>query len=71
MQLASDDRAPIIEVSKKSFDEADSVYTKQEITWSLNRDILEMEKLNQKSVLFAEKTFPQIRMKIYNFVEFQ
>jgi hypothetical protein len=71
MQLASDDRAPIIEVSKKSFGEADSIYTKQVITWSLNRDILEMEKLNQKSVLFAEKTFPQIRMKIYNFVEFQ
>jgi hypothetical protein len=70
MQLASDDKAPIIEVSKKSFDEADSIYTKQVITWSLNKDMLEMEKLNQKSVLFAEKTFPQIRMKIYNFVEF-
>ena len=43
MQLASDDRAPIIEVSKKSFEEADSIYTKQEITWSLTKDILEME----------------------------
>jgi len=70
MQLASDDRAPIIEVSKKSFDEADSIYTKQVITWSLNKDLLEMEMLNQKSVLFAEKSFPQIRMKIYNFIEF-
>ena len=70
MQLASDDRAPIIEVSKKSFEEADSVYTKQEITWSLTKDILEMEMSNQKSILFAEKTFPQIRMKIYNFIEF-
>ena len=29
-----------------------------------------MEKLNQNSVSLAEKTFPQIRMKIYNFVEF-
>tara|TARA_B100001996_G_C18562635_1_gene555204 strand:- start:25 stop:585 length:561 start_codon:yes stop_codon:yes gene_type:complete len=70
MQLASDDRAPIIEVSKKNFEEADSVYLKQEITWSLNKDMLEMEMANQKSILFAEKTFPQIRMKIYNFVEF-
>ena len=46
------------------------LYNKQVLTWSLSKDKLEMEKLNQNSVLFAEKTFPQIRMKIYNFVEF-
>ena len=71
LQLASaTDPFSIIEVSKKEFDEADSVYNKQVLTWSLSKDKLEMEKLNQNSVLFAEKTFPQIRMKIYNFVEF-
>ena len=70
MQLASDDKAPIIEVTKKEFDQADGMYKKQPVTWSLSKDKLEMEKLNQNSVLFAEKTFPQIRMKIYNFVEF-
>ena len=70
MQLASDDKAPIIEVTKKEFDQADSTYKKQPVIWSLNKDKLEMEKLNQNSVSLAEKTFPQIRMKIYNFVEF-
>ena len=70
MQLASDDNAPIIEVTKKEFDQADSTYKKQPVIWSLNKDKLEMEKLNQNSVSLAEKTFPQIRMKIYNFVEF-
>ena len=45
-------------------------YNKQVLTWSLSKDKLEIEKMNEKSVLFAEKTFPQIRMKIYNFVEF-
>ena len=70
MQLASDDKAPIIEVTKKEFDQADGMYKKQPVTWSLSKDKLEMEKLNQNSVSLAEKTFPQIRMKIYNFVEF-
>ena len=70
LQLASDDKAPIIEVTKKEFDQADGMYKKQPVTWSLSKDKLEMEKMNEKSVLFAEKTFPQIRMKIYNFVEF-
>jgi len=29
-----------------------------------------IEKLNLNNILRVEKTFPQIRMKIYNFVEF-
>tara|TARA_R100000008_G_C3515353_1_gene131020 strand:- start:14 stop:577 length:564 start_codon:yes stop_codon:yes gene_type:complete len=71
LQLATaTDPFSIIEVSKKEFDEADSIYNKQVVTWSLSKDKLEMEKMNEKSVLFAEKTFPQIRMKIHNFVEF-
>ena len=38
--------------------------------WSLNNDIKEQERLNVKNTLELEKTFPQIRMKIYNFIEF-
>ena len=34
------------------------------------KDIKEQEQLNYNNVLRTEKTFPQIRMKIYNFVEF-
>jgi len=71
LQLStSTDAFSILEVSKKSFEEADSIYNKQVVTWSLNKDKTEMEKLNKNSVVLAEKTFPQIRMKIYNFVEF-
>ena len=38
--------------------------------WSLNKDTKEQERLNFNNILRVEKTFPQIRMKIYNFVEF-
>ena len=38
--------------------------------WSLNNDTKEQERLNIKNTLELEKTFPQIRMKIYNFIEF-
>ena len=70
MQLASDDKAPIIEVTKKEFNQADAMYKKELVTWSLNKDKTEMEKLNQNSISSAERALPQIRMKIYNFVEF-
>ena len=70
MQLASDDKAPIIEVTKKEFNQADAMYKKELVTWSLNKDKTEMEKLNQNSIRLAERALPQIRMKIYNFVEF-
>tara|TARA_B100001559_G_scaffold316239_1_gene319502 strand:- start:756 stop:1316 length:561 start_codon:yes stop_codon:yes gene_type:complete len=70
MQLASDDKASIIEVTKKEYNQADAIYKKQAIIWSLNKDIKEQERLNLKNILNVEKTFPQIRMKIYNFIEF-
>ena len=70
MQLASDDKASIIEVTKKEYNQADAIYKKQAIIWSLNKDIKEQERLNVKNTLEVEKTFPQIRMKIYNFIEF-
>tara|TARA_R100001163_G_C5001878_1_gene150730 strand:- start:36 stop:602 length:567 start_codon:yes stop_codon:yes gene_type:complete len=70
LQLASDDKAPIIEVKKKDYTKADSTYLKTDIRWSLNKDIKEQERLNLNNILSVEKTFPQIRMKIYNFVEF-
>jgi hypothetical protein len=38
--------------------------------WSLSKDVKEQEKLNLKNTLELEKTFPQIRFKIYNFIEF-
>jgi hypothetical protein len=70
MQLATDDKAPILEVTKKSYNEADAMYRKIKIRWSLSKDIKEQEKLNLDNILKVEKTFSQIRMKIYNFVEF-
>ena len=70
LQLASDDYAPVIEVKKSKYTSADSLYLRTKIKWSLNTDIKEQERLNFNNVLKAEKTFPQIRMKIYNFVEF-
>jgi hypothetical protein len=70
LQLASDDKASVIEVKKGKYIKADSIYHKAKIRWSLNKDIKEQEKLNLKNTLEVEKTFPQIRMKIYNFVEF-
>jgi len=70
MKLASDDKAPIIEVTKKEYSAADSTYFKTTLRWALKEDIKEQEKLNTENVLRVEKTFPQIRMKIYNFVEF-
>ena len=70
LQLASDDKASVIEVKKGKYIKADSIYHKAKIRWSLNKDIKEQERLNLKNTLEIEKTFPQIRMKIYNFVEF-
>jgi hypothetical protein len=71
LQLASDDKASVIEVKKGTYAKADSIYHKAKMRWSLNIDIKEQERLNIKNTLEVEKTFPQIRMKIYNFVEFQ
>ena len=70
LQLASDDKASVIEVKKGKYIKADSIYHKAKMRWSLNKDIKEQERLNLKNTLEVEKTFPQIRMKIYNFVEF-
>ena len=70
LQLASDIKAPVIEVTKKEYSSADSTYFKTTLRWALKKDIKEQEKLNRENVLRIEKTFPQIRMKIYNFVEF-
>ena len=70
MQLASDDKAPVIEVRKSSYEQADGLYAKVKIKWSLNKDEIKQEELNIHNIMEAEKTFPQIRMKIYNFVEF-
>ena len=70
LQLASDDKAPVIEVKKGTYIKADSIYHKAKMRWSLNTDIKEQERLNIKNTLEVEKTFPQIRMKIYNFIEF-
>ena len=70
LQLASDDKAPVIVVKKGKYIKADSIYHKAKMRWSLNKDIKEQERLNLKNTLEVEKTFPQIRMKIYNFVEF-
>ena len=70
LQLASDDKASVIEVKKGKYIKADSIYHKAKIRWSLSTDIKEQERLNLKNTLEVEKTFPQIRMKIYNFVEF-
>ena len=53
-----------------SFDPELKIVPQKGSYFVISKDKLEMEKLNQNSVLFAEKTFPQIRMKIYNFVEF-
>ena len=71
LQLASDEKAPVIEVTKKEYNSVDSTYFKTDLRWALKKDIEEQEKLNRENVLRVEKTFPQIRMKIYNFVEFQ
>jgi hypothetical protein len=70
LQLASDDKAPVIEVIKSKHTNADAIYSKAQMRWSLSKDIEEQERLNIKNTLEVEKTFPQIRMKIYNFVEF-
>jgi len=70
LQLASDVKAPIIEVTKKEYLATDSTYFKTTLRWALKKDIKEQEELNKNNVLRLEKTFPQIRMKIYNFVEF-
>ena len=70
LQLASDDKAPVIEVKKLNHTNADAIYSKAQMRWSLSKDIEEQERLNIKNTLEVEKTFPQIRMKIYNFVEF-
>ena len=70
MQLASDDKASVIEVAKKHFVGADAIYNKVKMRWSLDEDIEEQKRLNLKNPLELEKTFPQIRMKIYNFIEF-
>ena len=71
MQLASDDKATVIEVKKSNYTNADSIYNKTQMRWSLSKNIEDQERLNIKNTLEVEKTFPQIRMKIYNFVEFQ
>ncbi len=70
LQLASDDKAPVIEVKKSKYMNADAIYRKTQMRWSLSKDIEEQERLNVKNTLEVEKTFPQIRMKIYNFIEF-
>ena len=70
VQLNSNDKAPILEITKKDFDLVDSMYKKISMRWSLSKDIKEQEQLNLNNILRVEKTFPQIRMKIYNFVEF-
>ena len=70
IQLSSNDKAPILEVTKNNYNQADSIYLKQEMKWSLSKDVKEQEKLNLKNTLELEKTFPQIRFKIYNFIEF-
>jgi len=70
LQLASDDKASVIEVRKSQYNNADAIYSKAKMRWSLNNDIKEQERLNVKNTLELEKTFPQIRMKIYNFIEF-
>ena len=70
LQLSSNEKAPILEVTKKNFDTTDSMYKKISMRWSLNKDTKEQERLNFNNILRVEKTFPQIRMKIYNFVEF-
>ena len=70
LQLASDDKAPVIEVKKPKYMNADAIYRKTQMRWSLSKDIEEQERLNVKNTLEVEKTFPQIRMKIYNFIEF-
>ena len=70
LQLASDDKAPVIEVKKGDYARADTVYFKENVRWSLSKDKEEQKKLNLNNILRVEKTFPQIRMKIYNFVEF-
>ena len=59
-----------IEVIKSKHTNADAIYSKAQMRWSLSKDIEEQERLNIKNTLEVEKTFPQIRMKIYNFVEF-
>ena len=70
LQLSSNEKAPILEVTKKNFDTTDSMYKKISMRWSLNKDTKEQERLNFNNILRVEKAFPQIRMKIYNFVEF-
>ena len=70
IQLSSNEKAPILEVTKKNFDTTDSMYKKISMRWSLNKATKEQERLNFNNILRVEKTFPQIRMKIYNFVEF-
>ena len=70
LQLASDDKAPVIEVKKGDYARADTVYFKENVRWSLSKDKEEQKKFNLNNILRVEKTFPQIRMKIYNFVEF-
>ena len=70
LQLSSDDKAPVLEVPKKEFEEAKAIYSKAKLVWSLSDNLIEAGALNKNSILYLEKRFPQIRMKIYNYVEY-
>ena len=70
LQMASDEGSPVLEVRKREYMKADATYRKIDFKWSLNGNIEKQELENIRTVENIQKTFPQIRVKVYNFVEF-